>query len=87
MSRAGRHEVARTTQVTRDRLYIDAMETVLSRASKILVDVKGSNNMLYLPLDRIMQQTTTAPPPATDAANTPTVVAPNDRAATRRTSR
>ena len=44
-------------QVTRDRLYIDAMETVLSHTSKILVDVKGANNMLYLPLDRLMQQT------------------------------
>ena len=74
-------------QVTRDRLYIDAMETVLSRSTKILVDVKGANNMLYLPLDRLMQQMPAAAPAATDAANTPTVVAPNDRAATRRTSR
>jgi len=42
--------------VTRDRLYIDALETVLSRTTKILVDVKGSNNMLYLPLDKLMER-------------------------------
>ncbi len=43
-------------EVTRDRLYIDAMEKVLTTSSKILVDVEGGNNMLYLPLDRLMQQ-------------------------------
>lgn len=44
------------TKVTRDRLYIDAMEDVLSRSTKVLIDVPGGNNMLYLPLDRLMQQ-------------------------------
>jgi membrane protease subunit HflK len=43
-------------RVTRDRLYIDAMENLLSNSSKIMVDVEGGNNMMYLPLDRIMQQ-------------------------------
>ncbi|MEJ6476544.1 FtsH protease activity modulator HflK [Pseudoalteromonas piscicida] len=42
-------------EVTRKRLYIDAMEQVLGRSSKVLVDVEGGNNMLYLPLDKIMQ--------------------------------
>ena len=75
-------------QVTRDRLYIDAIESVLSHTTKILVDVKGSNNMMYLPLDRLMQQKTTLPPEA-DAANGAAAVTreTNDRAATRRTSR
>ena len=41
--------------VTRDRLYIDAMQNVLSRSSKVIVDVDGGNNLLYLPLDRIAQ--------------------------------
>ena len=41
--------------VTRDRLYIDAMESVLSRSSKIMVDVEGGNNIMYLPLDRLAQ--------------------------------
>ena len=39
--------------VTRDRLYIEAMESVLGNSSKIMVDVAGGNNMLYLPLDQI----------------------------------
>ncbi len=43
-------------EVTRQRLYIDAMEQVLGSTSKVFVDVKGGNNMLYLPLDKIMQQ-------------------------------
>ena len=42
-------------KVTRDRLYIDAMESVLGRSSKIMVDVEGGNNLLYLPLDRLGQ--------------------------------
>lgn len=41
--------------VTRDRLYIDAMESVLSRSSKIMIDVEGGNNLMYLPLDRLTQ--------------------------------
>ncbi|ATC87976.1 FtsH protease activity modulator HflK [Pseudoalteromonas sp. NZS127_1] len=47
-------------EVTRERLYIDAMEEVLGSSSKILVDVKGGNNMLYLPLDKIMDKQGTA---------------------------
>ena len=39
--------------VTRDRLYIDAIESVLSQSTKVMVDVEGGNNMLYLPLDRL----------------------------------
>ncbi|MFZ2311314.1 MAG: protease modulator HflK, partial [Methylobacter sp.] len=42
--------------VTRKRLYIEAMESVLSETNTIMVDVKGSNNMLYLPLDKMIQQ-------------------------------
>lgn len=43
-------------RVTRDRLYIDAMESLLARSSKIMVDVEGGNNLMYLPLDRLGQQ-------------------------------
>ncbi len=39
--------------VTRDRLYIDALESVFSKSSKVMVDVEGGNNMMYLPLDRL----------------------------------
>ena len=43
-------------EVTRQRLYIATMEKVYSNASKVMVDVDGGNNMMYLPLDKIMQQ-------------------------------
>ncbi|MCW8832524.1 MAG: FtsH protease activity modulator HflK [Colwellia sp.] len=46
-------------EVTRQRLYLSTMEKVYSNTSKIMVDVEGGNNMLYLPLDKIMQQHST----------------------------
>ena len=53
--------------VTRKRLYIDTMESVLSSSSKVLVDTKGNNNLLYLPLDKLMQREPGAAPRATQA--------------------
>ena len=47
----------RAPEVTRERLYLETLETVLSRSSKVLVDVKGTNNLLYLPLDRLLKST------------------------------
>lgn len=49
-------EYQQAERVTKDRLYIDAMETLLSNSSKIMVDVEGGNNLMYLPLDKIIQQ-------------------------------
>ncbi|WP_440875099.1 FtsH protease activity modulator HflK [Thalassotalea sp. PLHSN55] len=43
-------------EVTRQRMYIATMEKVYSNTSKVMVDVDGGNNMMYLPLDKIMQQ-------------------------------
>ncbi|RHW75692.1 FtsH protease activity modulator HflK [Colwellia sp. RSH04] len=42
--------------VTRERLYLATMERVYSNTSKVMVDVDGGNNMMYLPLDKIIQQ-------------------------------
>ncbi|HZN27205.1 MAG TPA: FtsH protease activity modulator HflK [Burkholderiales bacterium] len=50
-------EYSKAPQVTRDRLYIDAMQQILSNSSKVLVDQKGGNNLLYLPLDKLVQMT------------------------------
>jgi membrane protease subunit HflK len=47
-------EYQRAPEVTRQRLYLDAMELVMSRSTKVLVDVEGGNNMLYLPLDKMI---------------------------------
>jgi membrane protease subunit HflK len=44
----------RAPEVTRERLYIEAIESVLERSSKLIVDVKGSNPFLYLPLDKLV---------------------------------
>ncbi len=43
-------------EVTRERLYIEAMANVLSHTSKVFVDTKGGGNMLYLPIDKLISQ-------------------------------
>ena len=48
-------EYEKAPEVTRERLYIDAMEQVLANNSKVLVDVEGGNNMMYLPLDKLTE--------------------------------
>ena len=44
-------EYSKAPEVTRDRLYLDALQSVLSNSTKVMVDVEGGNNLLYLPLD------------------------------------
>lgn len=46
-------EYRKAPAVTRERLYLDAVQTVFSNTSKVMVDVEGGNNMLYLPLDKL----------------------------------
>lgn len=46
-------EYKRAPEVTRKRLYLSAMEEVLSSTETVIIDVKGGNNLLYLPLDRL----------------------------------
>ncbi|WP_444997338.1 FtsH protease activity modulator HflK [Aliikangiella sp. IMCC44359] len=43
-------------EVTRQRLYLETLEEVMSRSTKVMVDVEGGNNMLYIPLDKIMNK-------------------------------
>lgn len=43
-------------KVTRERIYIETMESVLSNSSKVLIDSKGGNNLTFLPLDKLMNQ-------------------------------
>ncbi|CPK34164.1 FtsH protease activity modulator HflK [Bordetella pertussis] len=50
------NEYEKAPQVMRERLYLETMQEVFTRASKVMVDTKGGNNMLSLPLDKIMQQ-------------------------------
>ena len=53
-------EYEKAPEVTRERLYLDAIQTVMSNTNKVLVDVEGGNNVLYLPLDKLA--------PASDAS-------------------
>ena len=45
--------------VTRERLYLEAVESVLGRSSKVLMDSEGSGNLLYLPIDKLMDRSGT----------------------------
>ncbi|WP_281645806.1 FtsH protease activity modulator HflK [Parendozoicomonas sp. Alg238-R29] len=47
-------EYQKAPGVTRERLYLETMQELLGTTSKVLVDVKGGNNMMYLPLDKLM---------------------------------
>ncbi len=55
-------EYAKAPKVTRQRMYIDAVQQMLTSSSKIMIDSKGSGNLLYLPLDKLMQAAGTAAP-------------------------
>ncbi len=48
-------EYRKSPEVTRERLYLDAVQTVLSQSNKVMVDVEGGNNVMYLPLDKLAQ--------------------------------
>lgn len=51
-------EYEKAPQVTRERMYLDMMEQIMSRSSKVMIDQKNSNgSLLYLPLDKLMQRT------------------------------
>jgi modulator of FtsH protease HflK len=55
-------EYKRAPEVTRQRLYLETMENVMANSSKVMVDVAGGNNMLYLPLDRMGNRSTATEP-------------------------
>jgi len=72
-------EYSKAPGVTRERIYIETMQQVLGSTSKIMMDYRGSGNLLYLPLDKLMQRAgadagATAsgetPPPTLDASST-----------------
>ena len=76
-------EYAKAPAVTRERMYLDMMQSVLGNSSKVLVDQKsGGGNLLYLPLDKLIQQSAPpAPPPAAAGdASAPRTGAPSAEA-------
>ncbi|MDB5800282.1 MAG: protease FtsH subunit HflK [Rhodocyclales bacterium] len=54
-------EYSKAPEVTRSRMYLDVMQQIYSNTSKVLIDTKGNGNMLYLPLDKLMQAAGAAP--------------------------
>ena len=76
-------EYQKAPQVTRDRMYVDTMQQIYSNATKVVVESSKGSNLLYLPLDKLMQQVASAPPAATPApaasstaSSTPPAAAP-----------
>ena len=65
-------------QVTRQRLYLETVESVLRRTPKVLVDTKGNGSVLYLPLDKLVEARAAAAPKPAPASTLPevTVTAP-----------
>ena len=83
-------EYQKAPQVTRDRMYIDAMQQMYSNVTKVLVDSRQGSNLLYLPLDKIVQMTgsagsdAAAPTPgatttAAGSSSAPVPVSPDSR--------
>jgi len=71
-------EYQKAPQVTRDRMYLDAMQQIYTNVTKVVVDSKQGSNLMYLPLDKLMQMTGaplagTAP---TDQAGAPSTTPP-----------
>ncbi len=68
-------EYQKAPQVTRDRMYLDTMQQVYANVTKVMVDTRQGSNLLYLPLDRIMQQVSAGgaaivpPEPASGSGN------------------
>jgi membrane protease subunit HflK len=66
-------EYQRAPAVTRDRMYIDAMQQVYSNVTKVMIDSRSNSNLLYLPLDKLLQpggasgSAAVTPAPATEA--------------------
>ena len=57
------NEYTKAPEVTRNRLYLETMEAVYSKATKVLLDVEGGNNMIYLPLDKLMERSRSSSTP------------------------
>lgn len=80
-------EYAKAPQVTRDRMYLDTMQTVYQNTTKVMVDQKANGNLLYLPLDKLMQLNVQgeapAPAPAVKAAAEAPAPQPNETPAAR----
>jgi membrane protease subunit HflK len=76
-------EYSKAPEVTRSRMYLETLQQIYANTSKVMLDAKGPGNLLYLPLDKLMQATaaTVATPAAAEVAAVPRGV-PGPTAAT-----
>jgi membrane protease subunit HflK len=65
-------EYQKAPAVTRARLYIETMQQVYSNVSKVMIDTRANSSLLYLPLDKLLQQSAAAPALAQPPSNVPT---------------
>jgi membrane protease subunit HflK len=72
-------EYAKAPAVTRDRMYIETMQQILSSTSKVMIDAKTGTNQIYLPLDRLLAQST-ANEAARSANSGPVMTSPQNPA-------
>jgi len=76
-------EYAKAPAVTRERIYLETMQQILSATSKVMMDYRGSGSLLYLPLDKLMQGSAAGPEGAPQARPAPAPEAPGDAGAAR----
>jgi membrane protease subunit HflK len=73
-------EYQKAPGVTRERLYIETLEEILRNSTKVLVDTEGGNNLLYLPLDQLMQRRSSSS--AVDTPSIPSSATPSNPSST-----
>ena len=76
-------EYQKAPRVTRDRLYLEAIEEVFGKSNKVFIDSEGAGNLLYLPIDQLMRGESRVTPGAesnrASDAQTPEVLANPER--------
>ena len=70
-------EYQKAPQVTRDRMYVDTMQQIYSGVNKVIIDSKSGGNLMYLPLDKVMQASGAAAGSAAPAAPAQATPAPS----------
>lgn len=63
-------EYQKAPGITRDRMYIETMQEIFSNTTKLMMDVKSGSNLLYLPFDKLISQTTAQPQSSDDGTQT-----------------
>ena len=71
-------EYEKAPKVTRDRLYIEAIEDVYGRSNKVILDSEGSGNLLYLPVDQLLRRSNALPSGEPTSQNSDSLLSPID---------